>query len=69
MPEKGIRESGGLLNLRRMVERAGGGMKIRSLPAFEMALKLPREKITEDFGDYELSGAYCGRLQNDTSDV
>ena len=69
VPEKGIRESGGLLNLRRMVERAGGGMKIRSLPAFEMALKLPKEKITEDFGDYELSGAYCGRLQNDTSDV
>ena len=69
VPEKGIRESGGLLNLRRMVERAGGGMKIRSLPAFEMALKLPKEKITEDFGDYELSGAYCGRLQDDTSDV
>ncbi|WP_044976088.1 sensor histidine kinase [Ruminococcus sp. HUN007] len=68
-PEKGIRESGGLLNLRRMAERAGGGMKIRSLPAFEMALKLPKEKITEDFGDYELSGAYCGRLQDDTSDV
>jgi hypothetical protein len=68
-PENGIRESGGLLNLRRMAERAGGGMKIRSLPAFEMALKLPKEKITEDFGDYELSGAYCGRLQDDTSDV
>ena len=27
-----------------MVERIGGGMKIRSLPAFELILKLPKQE-------------------------
>ena len=43
-PRSGIKETGGLSNLRRMTERIGGGMKIRSLPAFELVLKLPKQK-------------------------
>ena len=43
-PQNGVSESGGLSNLRRMVERIGGGMKIRSLPAFELILKLPKQE-------------------------
>lgn len=43
-PQNGVTESGGLSNLRRMTERIGGGMKIRSLPAFELILKLPKHE-------------------------
>lgn len=41
-PQNGVQETGGLQNLRRIVEQAGGGMKIRALPRFEMILRLPR---------------------------
>lgn len=46
-PKSGVKETGGLSNLRRMTERIGGGMKIRSLPEFELVLKLPK-KAMED---------------------
>ncbi len=41
-PVNGVRETGGLGNLRRITERIGGGMKIRTLPAYELILKLPK---------------------------
>ena len=44
MPPKGeIQETGGLGNLRRAVEQAGGNMEIISVPAFEIILTLPKE--------------------------
>ena len=43
-PEGEVRETGGLANLRRTVEEAGGRMEIRSLPVFEMRLTFPREE-------------------------
>ncbi|MDO4842179.1 MAG: hypothetical protein Q3982_05830 [Phoenicibacter congonensis] len=39
-----IREKGGLVNLRRMVESRGGTMEIRSGGHFEMILRLPTSK-------------------------
>ena len=39
-PENEIKESGGLLNLRRMVEAAGGDMKVQSCPHFMLQLHM-----------------------------
>lgn len=41
VPDAGIKETGGLGNLRKAVEKAGGTMKIRSTPVFEMNIRLP----------------------------
>ena len=46
-PLNGIQETGGLQNLRRITEKAGGGMRIRALPRFELLLKLPKSKLQE----------------------
>lgn len=43
-PEGVITEKGGLLNLRSMVEDAGGSMEVRSDPAFSMRLSFPKAK-------------------------
>lgn len=43
-PESEIVEGGGLSTLRRRVERAGGSMKIRSFPYFELTVTIPKEK-------------------------
>ena len=43
-PEGRITEKGGLLNLRREVERIGGELTIRSEPVFEMKIILPGRK-------------------------
>lgn len=42
-PEYGVKETGGLANLRRKAEEAGGGMKLRALPRFELILRLPKK--------------------------
>ena len=47
-PPKGeIREKGGLSNLRREVEAAGGTMAVKSSPYFELILTLPKQKETD----------------------
>ncbi len=43
-PEKEIIEGGGLSTLRQRVERAGGTMTIRSLPVFELTVRVPKRK-------------------------
>lgn len=43
-PDQTIIESGGLANLRKNIEQAGGIMVIDSLPAFQITLKLPEYK-------------------------
>ena len=43
-PKWGVKESGGLGNLRRLAERAGGGMKIQSLPHYMLTLRLPKKR-------------------------
>ena len=43
-PEEEIREGGGLTNLRNEVENAGGSMEIRSVPAYELKIILPRDQ-------------------------
>ena len=40
-PDAPITETGGLKNLRRKVEDAGGKMEVRSMPQFELILTLP----------------------------
>lgn len=40
-PEKPITEGGGLSNLRRRIERAGGTMTVQSLPVFALVIGLP----------------------------
>lgn len=40
-PETTIKEKGGLSNLRKIVENAGGTMKVMGSPAFEMVICLP----------------------------
>ena len=46
-PQGEIRETGGLANLRRKVESAGGRMEITAKPEFEMRLYLPAQRLTE----------------------
>lgn len=41
-PAGEIRETGGLKNLRHMVESAGGDMKIESMPRFVLRVLLPK---------------------------
>ena len=43
-PAEKIKETGGLKNLRAMVEREGGTMEIRTEPGFVMVLTMPKEK-------------------------
>ena len=43
-PDSPIRETGGLLSLRRMVEDAGGSMKIETVPTFELTVELQKGK-------------------------
>ena len=43
-PKEGARETGGLKNLRRRVEAAGGEMILQWQPAFTMTLKLPKKE-------------------------
>lgn len=43
-PKQGVKESGGLGNLRRLAERAGGGMKLQSLPRYMLTLRLPKKR-------------------------
>lgn len=43
VPENGIRETGGLKSLRRMVEEAGGSMEIATEEMFTVCLRLPME--------------------------
>ncbi|MGN0275796.1 MAG: hypothetical protein ACI4CZ_01230 [Hominisplanchenecus sp.] len=45
VPEREIEETGGLKNLRRMVEEAGGRMTIESRPRFLLHLDLPKEDV------------------------
>lgn len=44
-PEGSIRETGGLKNLRQMVEDAGGSMEVLTGDTFTVQLRLPREEI------------------------
>ena len=46
-PEKPITEGGGLSNLRRRIERAGGSMTVQSLPVFSLVIDIPK---SEDSG-------------------
>lgn len=48
IPKAPVREGGGLMSLRTRIEKAGGTMKIRSVPAFELTVGIPMEK--EDTG-------------------
>jgi hypothetical protein len=41
-PKNSIVESGGLLALRRSVEKAGGSMRVESLPAFALTVRLEK---------------------------
>lgn len=43
-PRGGIREGGGLADLRRAVEEAGGEMRLTAVPEFEMKLIFRQEK-------------------------
>jgi len=43
-PEGSVRESGGLKNLRILVEKAKGSMEIKSIPSFALRLTFPRQK-------------------------
>ena len=47
-PRAPVKESGGLANLRRLIEKIGGTMTINSSPQFEMILHLP-EKAQEEY--------------------
>ena len=44
-PRGEIREGGGLNNLRRSVENAGGEMSVSAYPAFALRLNLMREEM------------------------
>ena len=44
-PEREITEGGGLSTLRRRVERAGGTMKVTSLPSFCLRVTVPLERM------------------------
>ena len=43
-PEQPVREGGGLTNLRRRIEAAGGTMRIQSLPEFILCIEIPKRK-------------------------
>lgn len=46
-PVHTVKESGGLLNLRHIVERAGGRMEIKSTPQFVLRVTLMTRRITD----------------------
>lgn len=46
-PRGSIQETGGLQNLRRITEKAGGEMRVNAQPRFEMLLVLPKSKLQE----------------------
>ncbi len=43
-PARPIRETGGLADLRRQIERAGGTMDVQSVPRFALTLTIPKEE-------------------------
>lgn len=43
-PEQPVREGGGLTNLRRRIEAAGGTMRIQSFPEFMLCMEIPKRK-------------------------
>ena len=43
-PEQPVREGGGLTNLRRRIEAAGGTMRIQSFPEFILCMEIPKKK-------------------------
>ena len=47
-PDEPIRETGGLKDLRRIVERAGGSMTVKSAPRFLLRVEF-QERGTEDW--------------------
>ena len=47
-PNGTIKEGGGLTNLRRRIEKAGGKMKIQSLPEFVLSIYIPNADLTEE---------------------
>ena len=48
-PEKPVAEGGGLSNLRRRIERAGGTMTVQSLPEFALVIGIPTfEKLGDN---------------------
>ena len=49
-PEREVRETGSLADLRRQVEGVGGTMKIESSPVFRLILELPEQEGAEQDG-------------------
>lgn len=47
-PEEDIKEKGGLVSLRGMVENIGGKMKVESRPRFLLKISLPKEEKTDE---------------------
>ena len=45
-PKGEIREGGGLTDLRRRIEKAGGSMHIKSTPIYQLSMTLPRKEET-----------------------
>ena len=62
-PEAPVAETGGLADLRKQVEAAGGSMKIRSAPGFALAITIQREGK-----GYGISGI-AGRRPEDGADA
>ena len=58
-PEKPITEGGGLSNLRRRIERAGGTMTVQSLPVFALVIGLPN--LGKSGGETDGCQKYIGR--------
>ena len=58
-PEKPITEGGGLSNLRRRIERAGGTMTVQSLPVFALVIGLPN--LGKSGGEADGCQKYIGR--------
>ena len=58
-PEKPITEGGGLSNLRRRIQRAGGTMTVQSLPVFALVIGLPN--LGKSGGEADGCQKYIGR--------
>ncbi len=65
-PGGSIHETGGLKNLRKMVEERGGSMQIKSIPVFVLHLCFPErggnteKSESEGTGTYEIQSNDCG---------
>lgn len=65
-PGGSIHETGGLKNLRKMVEERGGSMQIKSSPVFVLHLRFPErggnteKSESEGTGTYEIQSNDCG---------